>query len=321
MTDDDLPHRGGKPLPDGFGPLEPIWGSGDPAPVRDPDAPRPRSRLTSSALRRNAPDMAVVASPAPAPVAPAAVEDAGAVREVATPTRPGSRRTTVVGAALGVLLVVGGATAVLWPGGGQGDEAVAVERAVRSPATASELDPPADLAPDTELVETNVLEGGDLRVTHWISTTTPVDEVTLGWPRSPDLAEPDHAIDDVVVAADGVRLDVDLRTDTSAATAITATESLYVQYVLPGAVDRTGSAAGRGLATVTALDVGLGGRSLARMQAFAAGDVLTLACLADGARAVPQPCGARVGDTWQVESPADDRPVTVIAQLDLSASR
>ncbi|SEC15506.1 hypothetical protein SAMN04489844_1784 [Nocardioides exalbidus] len=318
MADDDLPHRGGKPLPDGFGPLEPIWGTGGPAPTRDPDAPRPRSRLTSSALRRNAPDVAVTVAPAPArPVA----GDAAPVPEVATPVRPGPRRrTAVVGAVLGALLVGSAATALLWPDGQEGGSAVAVESAARPPAPTSELAPPVALAPDNEHVETDVLADGSLQVTHWISTTEPVRQVALRVPRSPGLEDAALAVDDVVVGSDGVRLDVDVAPG-APARAIDPTRTLYVRYVLPGAVDLTGSATGRGLATVTALDVGLGGATLARTQVFASDDVLTLACLGRGARAVPELCGTRVGDTWEVISPADDRPVTVIAQLDLTPGR
>ena len=204
-----------------------------------------------------------------------------------------------------------------------GERTVAAE--VAPPAAAaepqgSEFDPPVTLAPDSEYVETEVLDGDDLVVTHWISTTTPMDRVRLRPPSSPVLAGVAVDAEDLVVAADGVRLDaetvvVDVPSDLPSAA------TLYVRYRLPDALQRNSSVDDRALATVTSVGVGLEGRSLPRTQVFPGGRVMTLACLPQGARAVPESCGTYVEGAWQVRSAAGEVPVTVIAQFDLAVTR
>ncbi len=324
LTDDDPPQRRTPELPPEFAPLAPLGLASGP-PSRAPGE-APRLRLTAAASRRHAPDRSATA-PAGAPpaaftagAAPAPVPDAP-VEELA----PGRRRPRQLLAAGGlaglVVVLVVLAAAALLPR--SGERTVAAE--VAPPAAAaeprgSEFDPPVTLAPDSEYVETEVLDGDDLVVTHWISTTTPMDRVRLRPPSSPVLAGVSVDAEDLVVAADGVRLDaeavvVDVPSDLPSAA------TLYVRYRLPDALQRNSSVDERALATVTSVGVGLEGRSLPRTQVFPGGRVMTLACLSPGARAVPESCGTYVEGAWQVRSAAGEVPVTVIAQFDLAVTR
>lgn len=298
---------------------------GDDVPRRAPGE-APRLRLTAAASRRNAPDRSATAPAGPPPAAftsgavPAPVRDAQVEEPPPGPRRP--RRLLAAGGLVGlfVVLVVLAAAALLPR---SGERTVAAE--VAPPAAAeepqgSELDPPVTLAPDSEYVETEVLDGDDLVVTHWISTTTPMDRVRLRPPSSPVLSGVVVDAEDLVVAADGVRLDagavvVDVPSDLPSAA------TLYVRYRLPDALRRNSSVDDRALATVTSVGVGLEGRSLPRTQVFPGGRVMTLACLAQGARAVPESCGTYVEGAWQVRSAAGEVPVTVIAQFDLAVDR
>ncbi len=157
-------------------------------------------------------------------------------------------------------------------------------------------------------------------MTHWISTSAPMDRFRLRPPSSPGLADTVVDVEDLVVVADGVPLDA-ATIATDEPSALPSARRLYVRYRLAGALQRTGSVDGRALAAVTSLGVGLEGRSLPRTQSFPGGRVMTLACLGQGARAVPDSCGTYVEGAWQVSSGAGEVPVTVIAQLDLAIDR
>ncbi|WP_224279232.1 hypothetical protein [Nocardioides lacusdianchii] len=324
VTDDGSTRRRTPELPPEFAPLAPLGLASGP-PSRAPGE-APRLRLTAAASRRHAPDRSATAPAGPPPAAftagaaPAPVPDAPVEELAPGPRRP--RRLLVAGGLVGLLVVlVVVAGVALLPR--SGERTVAAE--VAPPAAAEELqgsefDPPVALSPDSEYVETEVLDGDDLVVTHWISTTTPMDRVRLRPPSSPVLAGVDVAAEDLVVAADGVRLDagavvVDVPSDLPSAA------TLYVRYRLPDALRRNSSVDDRALATVTSVGVGLEGRSLPRTQVFPGGRVMTLACLAQGSRAVPESCGTYVEGAWQVRSAAGEVPVTVIAQFDLAVTR
>lgn len=324
-------------LPDGFGQLTPLGlltprqplPSTPPAGSRDRRASRPRprpggtvprSRLAHSSAPRSAPAAGTLWSPDPEPPSvPEALPE-----EVPAVAPGGVRRTRIVliGAVVCALLVLGGAAVLLRPGAdprGAGSAALADGEV----PSASDYEPPVTLPLDAERVETDVLEGGDLLVTHWINTSEPMDRLELNVPISQGLDDPRIAVSQLVVAADGVQVDLASTVVSGAdgAGALPAASTLYVQYRLSGAVQGSDSAEGRALATVTSLDVVVGSRALSRTQAFPGAEVLTLACLAPGAQSIPQPCGQFEGGTWAVESAADDVPDTVIAQLDLAVER
>ena len=329
VDDNGLPGRRTPDLPPDFAPLVPL---GLPSgPPRRAPGEAPRLRLTAAASRRNAPDRSATApagappGPAPAAFTSGAVPAPVRVEAQVADLLPGPRRPRRLRAAGGlvallVVLVVASGAALLPR---SGERTVTAE--VAPPAAAEEpqgsgFDPPVTLSPDSEYVETEVLDGDDLVVTHWISTTTPMDRVRLRPPSSPVLAGVDVAAEDLVVAADGVRLDagavvVDVPSDLPSAA------TLYVRYRLPDALRRNSSVDDRALATVTSVGVGLEGRSLPRTQVFPGGRVMTLACLAQGSRAVPESCGTYVEGAWQVRSAAGEVPVTVIAQFDLAITR
>lgn len=294
----------GEPPP-GFAPL---GGDASPEPPRRTTGEGPRLRLNASASRRNAPDRqqaaaaSALAAPEPALVAP-------------PPTTPPRvpRRLALVAATACVLVLLVGVALLLQPADRTSTAPVA------TPAEAmSDFDPPVDLGPDREYVETEVLDGDDLLVTHWVSTTAPMDKLRVRPPSSPGLADLVVDVEDLVVAADGVPIGAGA---VDVPQALPSARRLYVRYRLVGALQRTSSVEDRGLATVTSLDVGLEGRSLPRTQVFPGGRVMTVACLAQGARAVPESCGTYVEGAWQVASPAGEVPVAVIAQLDLAITR
>lgn len=334
VTDDGLPRRRTPELPPEFAPLTPLG--------LTPDQPRrapgeaPRLRLTAAASRRNAPDRPTSAqdgSPArPAPAAftagPMSTPTPGeapveAPGEELSPVAPRPRRGGTWVAAVGALVVLGvavGATLL----SRSGEQTVAAEAAPSAAAaeepTTRAYDPPVPLAPDSEYVETEVLDGDDLQVTHWISTTKPMDRVRLRPPSSPVLSDRTVQVEDLVVAADGADLGLEsIRIDVP--TSLPSAGQLYVRYRIPDALQRNSSVDDRALATVTSVGVGLEGRSLPRTQVFPGGRVMTLACLAQGARAVPESCGTYVEGAWQVRSAAGAVPVTVIAQFDLAVTR
>lgn len=285
------------------------------APRRTTGEP-PRLRLTASATRRTAASRPAAPRPDPVP-APSPV--VAPPDEPPPPARaPRSRRTALVlGAVAGVVVLLAGAAVLLRPAAPSGPDVVPATTAPEPQPGA--YDPPVVLAPDSEYVETEVLDD-DLLVTHWISTTTPMDRFRVRVPRSPGLADLRLDVEDLVVAADGELVDVD-DVSLDVPGVLPAAGELYVRYRIPGALQRNSSVTDRALATVTSVGIGLEGRSLPRTQSFPGGRVMTLACLAQGARAVPEPCGTYVEGAWQVSSPAGEVPVTVIAQFDLAVVR
>ncbi len=203
-----------------------------------------------------------------------------------------------------VVALVGAALLVMHPGSGDG-------RAERSAAT--RYAPPRPVPPDTSYVETRVLSSGDLRVTHWIDSRTPVSVVRLGLPAVAGL--PRLTISKVVVVGDRTRA---LRS--SAKTReyyVTGARHLYVSYTLKGAVTRAPRPAGRALAVITNLEVGGLPRLTETTHSVVGAHVLNLACSAARREALPAPCGAAVSDGWRTTldgAAAGDR---VMAQLDL----
>ena len=92
---------------------------------------------------------------------------------------------------------------------------------------------------------------------------------------------------------------------------------MFVRYRLDGAVERSGSVAGRALARLVAVDVDLSRPLRATTYAVSGGEVLNLACSPPRVGAVPYPCGSPAGAGWQVRLEQADRNAVVTAQLDL----
>ncbi len=302
-------------VPPEFAPL----GAAEEPRARRPPGDPPRLRLTSAATRRNAPDRPAAHTPVPVP-APAPLTVGEPTPVPGTPDGQARHRAPLVGAGC-VLIVVLGALLVLRLSG-DGVAPAATSAVDRTPgATTDPLDPPVTLGADSEYVETRALEGGDLLVTHWISSSRPMDRFRLRTPTSPGLDGVRVDVQDLVVAADGEPLAEVSDVGVDRPARLAGARSLYLRYRLAGALDLRASVDGRALAAVTALGVGLEGRSLARTHVFPGGKVMTLACLGQGARAVPEVCGTYEEGAWQVRSEAGALPVSVIAQLDLSVTR
>ncbi len=288
-----------------------------PDPRRGPGAV-PRPRLTSTGSRRGPAARALSSPPRAVPSIPAPLPEAPPPVRAPDGNRSGTRRVLIALCAL--LVCVGGGVALLWST--HSEPAPTLAEAART--TSPYPGPPIPLAVDSEYVDTDVLDAGDLVVSHWIRTSLPVDRLTLGVPLGSGLTDETLQVRDLVVAADGVPVattqsDVP---DASWEAVVPGAHEVYVQYRLVGAAPRSGSVGGRALATVTSLDVGVGSdRPLAKTVVFSGSKVLALACLAPGARATPSPCGKLVDQAWTLDFAAGDAPATVIAQLDLDASR
>ncbi len=300
------PSRDSTQVPDAFRPIAPDL----------PNRPPPRSRLASSTPTRSA-AVRPVAAPRSQPLPPA-VEPLPASR----PRTSRGARIALVVVILCVVIGLVGAAVLFWIGGEPRDDEGSAARTEGQVSATDEFEPPFALAADSEYVETVVLEDDSLVVTHWISTVLPMDQLALAIPTSPGLDDQLVDVTELVVAADGVAVDAPSPSGSAEGVGVLpAARQLYVRYQLSGVLQRSTSAAGRALATVTSLDVGVGGSALARTQAFPGAKVLTLACLDGGPRSIPTPCGSFEEGTWSVRSEPDDAPDTVIAQFDLSVTR
>ncbi len=308
--------------PDGFD----LAASAEPADTgRPPGVPAPRSRLSSSSMRRASPLRPATAADDPAPgprtlFAPPEVA-AEPVPEPLPTSVAGRRRAGPVALAVGALLAsVVGAAVLLLPDAGGGDPTA---RQAAAASSRSYPAPPVALVTDSEHVETKVLDDGVLEVTHWIRTTAPIDELTLSVPTSSGRTVETVGAEDLEVGADGSRVDVRPTGDGDDvwSGALGGVHEIYVSYRLTGAVEQVGSVAGRALAPLTSLNVDVGATTLARSQVFTGLTVLTLACLDAGARATPVLCGNAVEGAWTFDAAAGAVPDTVIAQLDLDGDR
>jgi hypothetical protein len=180
--------------------------------------------------------------------------------------------------------------------------------------------PPVAVPVDTSYVRTTVLKSGVLEVEHWIHTSSFVFAVTLRIPEVPAVPAGEIAYSHLVLASEGRQLqpregragNVDRRYT------LPPTNMLYVSYHLSGALQRTGSTAGRGLARLTSLDVELGSPLARSIRTVGGTHILALACYPSGAAAVPLPCGVQRGDTWRVDLGRRREHARVMAQVDLT---
>ena len=182
------------------------------------------------------------------------------------------------------------------------------------------FEPPVALPVNGSYVETDVLPSGDLKVTHWIHAKVPQFSVKL---MAPVLAGTDSGM----VTATGVEVAADGRVvpgaesvgSVSQSYQFHGAESIYVTYVLSGAMELSTSVEGRALARVTALDleyVSMGGESVRTVQGA---EVLNLACSPSNAPdAAPTPCGEPDSDGWQVRLTGKKWNDHVMAQLNLT---
>ncbi len=311
--------------PAGTDPFAPV-GSPDGSPARRPGTAA-RPRLATTGTRRGASARAAATPPPPPQLPPQLpsqlppyVLPAPAPEPPPEPAAARKRlpRSLVGVAVVGTLLVSVGGAALLR--GAQDD--VAAARPETSQSDPAFPAPPVPLGVDSEFIDTEVLDGGDLLVSHWIRTSQPVTELVVDVPPSSGFtADTINVLDLTVVTPGRVAESPARQSGGGWASALPgAVREVYVRYRLSGVLQRSASAAGRALAPMTSLSLGVDGQLLARTQTFSGLEVLTLACLSAEPRATPTLCGALVDDTWTVDSAADAVPAIVIAQLDLQAS-
>lgn len=180
--------------------------------------------------------------------------------------------------------------------------------------------PPVRLAGDRAVVHSRVLSSLELRVTHWIHTTPWIFTARLRLPDVAGLSPGSLSVRHLVVASNGVRLAAgnglkDARTMTIP---LPPTHSLYVSYVLSGAVQQDRGSAGRALARLTSLELTTDALKIPTTHAITGAQVLALACSHPTAGSVPQPCGVERNGRWSVALDRNDAQERVMAQMDLS---
>ncbi|WP_322919530.1 hypothetical protein [Nocardioides renjunii] len=251
-----------------------------------------------------------ITAPAPAPARAPARAPAPAPVPVAAPVGPpsdrarGSRRRAAALALLGVAaLVVGGL--VVWQvvDDGRDDAGTA--------SAAAESWPEAGASRTV----TRVRPDGVLEVTHWIHAAEPLDQVDVALPElAPGILLEASAVE--VTADDQPASGPEVITFTSASYVFSEATRVLVSYELAGAVERSTSVLGRGLATTTALEVSAQQPEDTRVIRSKA--VLSLACATAGSPS-PTPCGeADTEGQWHVELTGADAGGRVVAQVDLS---
>jgi hypothetical protein len=168
-------------------------------------------------------------------------------------------------------------------------------------------------------VESRILANGDLQVTHWIRSRTPVASLALRLPEMSDATTPLSASGVLVAAgdqrADGART---LRSGGTTYRLARPSKVVYVRYALHGAVEQRGSVLGRALARVTSLDLRYG-RPYGPTEVDVLGaKVLAVACTPRADQeSIPRPCGGPGPGRWRVRLHGSSRTDRVMAQIEL----
>jgi hypothetical protein len=182
------------------------------------------------------------------------------------------------------------------------------------------FNPPVALPANGSYVETVVQPSGDLKVTHWIHTKVPESSIKLMAPVLAGIDSGPVTATSVQVVADGMVVPGAESVDGVSQTyEFVEAKSIYVTYVLSGALERSPSVASRALARVTALDLRYPSMSGTSLRTVRGAEVLNLACSPAGTPdAAPEPCGEPDPDGWQVKLSDGNRNDHVMAQLQLS---
>lgn len=254
--------------------------------------------------------------PTPEPASPPTPESASrpTVPEVAPvapppdPSGPRSRTALAALVLLGPLVLVG---ALLATYAAQDDDPPEQSRDLGAPAAQE-----PGVLPEESYVEARVQRDGDIVVRQWIRSKVPLRTIALALPAVPDAVV---TADQVQVLADDVRA-TGPRTIGRGEATYTFEEAtdVRVRYRLVGAVLRSSSVTGRGLAVATTLDVRWSPQPAQETRVIHAPEVLSLACAASGGEP-PQPCGSAEGDDrWRVDLTGPRVVDRVLAQLTLS---
>ena len=294
-----------------------------PAPPEDPESDHPEP--DDAGPDEATPDDATPDQPGPDEATPVARPAAPVVphqRAVALrlpvgppPQAPSRRGRVVIIAVVAALVLAAAGLAVLVS---RGDDPAATD--ARDPEAATPA-APVDLAPRSALVHARVTAAGDVVVRQWIRSASTLFGIGLSPPPGAGVASADSPVrvrDVQVFAKDGPAPGPKSVTEGREYYPFGAgSKDVFVSYRLKNAVERSGSVAGRALATVTALDADVTPRLVATTYAVSGGDVLALACATGEPDAVPVPCGEPAGDGWRVERSGDHRGDVVTAQVDL----
>jgi hypothetical protein len=178
---------------------------------------------------------------------------------------------------------------------------------------------PIRLRPGTSYIRTRVLPTGDLEVTQWIASATPVQSLTLRVPLVPGLAPASVSLGRLVVAADGVRssaLPVANQATGTWEYRLPVARAVFLRYRLSGAVQTT-SVPGRAVATITSLLVSTGHRLTSTTQAVVGRDVLALGCSLPTPGTAPTLCGVTSNGISSVRLYGAQQQSRVTAQVQL----
>lgn len=259
-----------------------------PAPPVPPAVVAPRAALPA--------ETRPASPPAPAPRVP-----------TPTPSPLRGRVLRVAALILVVLLGVGGGAFAIWS---------MTDDAEGPPASS----PPAEVAGQPEAgasrTVTDVRADGTVEVTHEIHTLQPIGRLTLSLPKAVKASGVEAT--DIEVVADGSSsFGPEALERGRASYLFSSSTEILVRYRLLNAVERSTSAAGRGLVTTTALTVSATQPSDLRIVRSAA--VLSLACSRPQEQSL-MPCGESEGDgQWRVRLGAEDAGSRVVASVTVAS--
>ena len=256
---------------------------------------------------RSAPDERASAAPAPPPSPPPEpARDPESLRDP-EPSRTEDRRLRTVFIVLAWL--AGGSVFAL-------SVALGLQDDPSEPAGSGVAGLAPRLGPGESYVDSRVLPTGEVTVRQWIRPGSAIDSVVLGLPDVPGTAR--LYADEVEVVADGTPAEGPDRIAGGPATyTFDPTTDVVVRSRLLGAVEVSGSSAGRALAVATSLETTYSPRAVRETRVVSATAVLSLACARTPERS-PVPCGQADGtDRWRVETTDARGTDRVLAQVDL----
>jgi hypothetical protein len=178
---------------------------------------------------------------------------------------------------------------------------------------------PVRLRPGTSYIRTRVLATGDLEVTQWIASATPVQSLSLRVPPVPGLAPASVSLGRLVVAVDGVRSNAVPLASQPTGTweyRLPNARAVFLRYRLSGAVQTT-SVPGRAVATITSLLVSTGHPLTSTTQAVVGHDVLALGCSLPTPGAAPTLCGVTSNGISSVRLYGAQQQRRITAQVQL----
>jgi hypothetical protein len=182
------------------------------------------------------------------------------------------------------------------------------------------FDPPVAMPADGEYVRSRVLTSGDVKVVHWIRSTTLIYQLTLSVPTSLRSGGENLFASRVKVEGDGVAQYGPTKVGRRESYFLQGVSTLQVSYVLSGALVRSSSTNARALMRTTTLDLNYTLDTGPRVVSVSGARILAAACSHEraGGTASIRPCGTSDGRGWRVHLGQDERHDAVLVQLDLT---